>query len=194
MKVQQIAIYESLNAFMVAIGYQNAADRRDDDPVWSTLNENNYRAMMEYKFGQPRNEILVPTSLELVHPFIKEHSAWEYREDLEYEDGEEAPVVVAQIPLTTPDGFARGTTEYGLWLRAGSPAEWTAPTPTEPPAPAPAPAEPAAATPAAPEVIEEITQEFQAEQQQEQPAVEEKTEEQPEQEQPAEEGGDSEQE
>lgn len=108
MKSQQIAVYASLNEFMVAVGYQNAGDRREDDPVWSTLNQNNYTAMMEYKFGvDTRFASVVPTNLAAVHEGITGHEAWTYLEALEHEDGEEAPVPVFSAPAqveAAPEG------------------------------------------------------------------------------------------
>jgi hypothetical protein len=103
MKSQQIAVYASLNEFMVAVGYQNAADQREDDPVWSTLNDNNFKAMMEYKFGVEPRLITMPTTVEAVHEGITSHEAWAYREDLEHDDGEEAPVELEAV-ATPPDG------------------------------------------------------------------------------------------
>jgi hypothetical protein len=100
MKVQQIAVYESLKDFMLAIGYAQATEQRLDDPVWSTLNENNFRAMMEYQFGVEPRHISVPTTLAQVHERIKVHKAWKYREELEYDEGDEAPAVAA--PSTPP--------------------------------------------------------------------------------------------
>ncbi len=119
MKSQQIAVYASLNDFMVAIGYQNASELREDDPVWSTLNQNNFKAMMEYKFGvEPRFSSTVPTKLEEVHEAILAHEAWAYREDMEHDDGEEAPVYVAPAPVTddgavSPEGDDDGEADGG---------------------------------------------------------------------------------
>ena len=112
MKAQQIAVYESLNEFMVAVGYQNAADRREDDPVWSTLNDNNFKAMMEYKFGVEPRFIAVPTKLEAVHEGITSHEAWVYHEDLEHDDGEEAPVPLHAV-ATAPEGGEPDDSEGG---------------------------------------------------------------------------------
>lgn len=133
MKSQQIAVYASLNDFMVAVGYQNAGDRREDDPVWSTLNQNNYTAMMEYKFGvDTRFASVVPTNLEAVHEGITGHEAWSYREELEHDDGEEAPEIVYLD--AAPEGGETEPEGSGEVDGGGESAPEGSPLSTEPPA------------------------------------------------------------
>lgn len=105
MKSQQIAVYQSLKDFMLAIGYANASEQREDDPVWSTLNDNNFKAMMEYKFGVEPRFIVIPTKLEAVHEGITSHEAWAYHEDLERDDDEGAPVPI-NVAATPAEGNA----------------------------------------------------------------------------------------
>lgn len=87
MSMQQIAIYESLKAFMLRIGYAQPAEQCSE--TWSAINHSNYKAMMTFKFGEDPNNILIPTKLELVHRGIREHSAWEYLAEFEVNEGEE---------------------------------------------------------------------------------------------------------
>lgn len=175
MKSQQIAVYQSLKDFMLAVGYANAAEQREDDPVWSTLNDNNFKSMMEYKFGIEPRLISVPTTLEAVHEGITSHEAWVYHEDLEHDDGEEAPVPLNAVAIPTEgetdeddgSGFTGGPADTGDQDLGGGTGE-----------PASTEKEPEGSQQQEPPADEPPAEE-------QQPATEEK---------PAEEGGDSEQE
>lgn len=141
----QIAIYESLKAFMHKIGFLQTHEATADEPIWSTRHENAFRSMMEYVFGVAPSQIRVPMKLEELHPGMVSHPEFE------------APVVDSVVAAP-----AAAVAVEAVSAPAPAPApvvEAPAPTPAPTEAPAPAPA------PAAPEVVEAIKQEFDASQQ-----------------------------
>jgi flagellar biosynthesis GTPase FlhF len=84
MIVQQHAIYESLKAFMLRIGYAQQSEQTGE--TWSIINDNNFRAMMTFKYSVAPAMVLVPTKLVDVHEDIRKHKDWVYMDEYEYDE------------------------------------------------------------------------------------------------------------